>query len=91
MVRSETKQTQKSQTILDSKERWTHATNAYCGDVSTSLRRKWELDHYLVQILTGHGHLRAKPGFRLVDNPCVDWCDVDENYSIARALELPQN
>lgn len=56
-------------------DRWNNSTKdrtswSYCDNVRHRLNNDWELNHYVVQFLTGHGNFNAKLyGFGLVDDP----------------------
>lgn len=65
--------------------RWSDSTKgrtswSFCDNVRHRLNNDWELNHYVVQFLTGHGNFNAKlHGFGLVDNPmCLACGELEE-------------
>lgn len=68
-------------------DRWNNSTKgrtswSYCDNVRHRLNNDWELNYYVVQFLTGHGHFNAKLyGFGLVDDPMCLTCEEYEETS----------
>lgn len=74
-----------SSMIDEWQNRWSASTKgrttwSYCDNVRQRLNNNWEMNHYVVQFLTGHGNFNAKLyGFGLVDSPiCLACGELEE-------------